>query len=203
MTRPLRALGLGLALALSLWVMTAVRTGSAADDEKEVKAAREAVLKIADDIKDGEEDKTQAYVKKLKIEPGEVKLYMKSMALRREGGVGLGTKAGQITPDGIEAKIINLSKKAMAPATLSKDADALVRMANIAEACATIAIAFPPKKKVGKKDPKDWMTWSKDMKESARELAKAVKAQKPDDVKDAINRLYESCTNCHGPFKPS
>lgn len=133
---------------------------------------------------------------------------MNLFKLRKVGaktsGWGVGEKPGTIMPDGIEAKIINMTKNAMAPATLTKQAPDLIQMAErvAAIAAATIHQCPEPVKK-GAKDPAKWKEWMEDMYKGSQELSKAVKAMKPDDVKKAANKLNASCTECHGVFRDS
>src|SRR5713226_1966248 len=48
---------------------------------------------------------------------------------REKGGLGVGDKAGAIKPDGVEAKLINMSKKPISDAQLEKEGPALIKMA--------------------------------------------------------------------------
>lgn len=178
-------------------------SNTAADDDKETKEARAAVLKIADLIEKKQYDDAKKEAQALAKKVDEMKPVMKSLALRSNGGVGFGAKAGAFTPDGIEAKLINSGRKEMSAADLKAQAEALERMSYITAAVAEVALAKPPAKKVGDKDPKEWLAWSKDMRESALKLADAAKAQDAKAVKESVNKLYLSCTSCHKPFKPN
>jgi hypothetical protein len=201
MTTQARVTILGSAvLAAGLALATADR-GVAADDKKTAVAA---TLRLAKAL----EDKDEAAAKKeldLIAMKGSLDEVMHLFALRSKGGAGVGETPGAITPDGIEAKILNLSKgkKPIPEATLKKEGDALAKAGYISAALAEVALKFRPEKKEGNKDPKDWDTWSKDMKVAGLELAEAAKAKKPKETKEAVNKLNASCNNCHGVFRDS
>lgn len=116
-------------------------------------------------------------------------------------GYGVGDAPGKITPDGIEAKVLNFSKKAPAKAAVIKDADALVQMAYRTAAIAEFAIKKAPEKDMGEKKVKDWNKWANDMKSSSLDLAAALKAQDPAMIKSAASKLSSSCSSCHGVFR--
>jgi hypothetical protein len=128
---------------------------------------------------------------------------MHAFGLRTKGGVGYGEKPGQFTPDGIEAKLINLgkAKEARIKSDLANESKALTRAAYVSMVLGYVATDKGPLKKEGNKDPKDWAKWSKDMIDASEALAKAAKAQNPADVKKAATSLNSSCNNCHGVFR--
>ncbi len=113
-------------------------------------------------------------------------------------GMGVGKVPGAIKPDGIEAKIISLTKVPMIKATLEKQQADLIRMAEITAAIASVATHQPTvTEKQGKKDPKVWKELSKDMYESSKELIKALKDKDTVAVKNTANKLNGTCTECH------
>jgi hypothetical protein len=116
-------------------------------------------------------------------------------------GYGVGDAAGKITPDGIEAKILNFSKKAPVKAAVSKDGEALVTMAFRTAAIAEFAIKKAPEKDMGEKKVADWKKWAGEMKTSALDLAAALKDQDPAKIKTAASKLSSSCSSCHGVFR--
>jgi hypothetical protein len=116
-------------------------------------------------------------------------------------GYGVGDAAGKITPDGIEAKILNFSKKAPAKAAVTKDGEALVTMAYRTAAIAEFAIKKAPEKDMPGKKVSDWKMWAGEMKTSALDLASALKEQDPAKIKTAASKLSSSCSNCHGVFR--
>jgi cytochrome c556 len=123
--------------------------------------------------------------------------------LREKGGMGVGDKSDTIKPDGIEAKIISLAKKELPAAQLTKEADDLLRMAQVAKAIAEIVDLHTPKTIPGnaKRTPAAWNEFNQRQKAGANDLIDAVKANKPDKVLDATRNLYSSCTNCHTTFR--
>jgi hypothetical protein len=112
----------------------------------------------------------------------------------------MGAKPGAITPDGLEARLINLGRR-VPPNDLNTQGADLERMCEIMAAVAEVAIAKTPTKKVGKKDPKEWQSWSKDMLDNALKLKDAIHAKKAADVKDMATKLNGTCTDCHAIWK--
>src|SRR5262245_10468108 len=118
---------------------------AAADDkekakEKERLKARELVLKLADAIEKGNDAdiKKQAdELKNFKAEayPTDLEPIMKTLQLRERDGVGFppGGKPGN--PDGIEAQLINLSKKKeLTKAEMTKSGNDIIKATYIMEA---------------------------------------------------------------------
>jgi hypothetical protein len=199
-----RLLAVGTAvLVLGLVFLFPSRPGLRADDtpdEKDVKAAQEIVTKAAGG--------NAAAMKKAADELVDKKLVLKAamyvFKLRMAdgtGGAGVGAKPGAITPDGIEAKLINLSKKAPAATAAKKEGPDLEKAAQIALAMSYVAEAYAPKKKVGDKDPKDWKMYTDEMRSSAEEFAKAAKKADPKGIQDAAKNLTAACNACHGVFR--
>src|SRR5438309_84768 len=104
--------------------------------------AVEAVTKQADDVekKDWKELSRQG---EAIAKANDLKDVMDLFKLRRPGekvsGLGVGKTPGVIKPDGIEAKIMNMRKTPMAPATLEREQADLIRMAEIAAAIASVS----------------------------------------------------------------
>jgi hypothetical protein len=189
----------GIASALVVWSLALVSRGTAADEEKEV---RDSVEKLADAFakKDTATAKTQGDAIAKKIE--EVAEVMDLLKPRGDGGLGVGPKPGAITPDGIEKKLIEMGKKPVTPAQATSQADALARMGDEVAAVAEVAQhKCPVKKKEGPKDPKDWQTWTEDMRQGGLDLADAAKAKDAAKIKTAVSKLNSSCSNCHAVFR--
>jgi hypothetical protein len=192
-------------LALGFWLLAGAGSG-VADDKKEKKdnGPQADIRKIADLFEQGDlaGAKAQAKASAGKIE--DLEEVMNLFALRKadgKGGEGIGPKPGAIKPDGIEAKLQNLTKRVL-PNELKNDNAALQRMAYIAAAIAEIAQSkCPVDKKMGEKDPAEWKKWSEEMSASALELAKSIKAGNATDVKKVALRLDGTCRNCHGVFR--
>jgi hypothetical protein len=182
------------AMGFGYWVAI----GGAGDD----KEVSDTVRKIAAAL----EKKDTAEAKKLAkavADKEEIEDVMHVLSLRRAKGLGVGPTPGKINPDGIEAKIIDLSgKKAMAPEQLNAEADALVQMAYIAAAVGEIANAKPPAQDDNKKKKSDWLKWSAEMRDSALEFAGVAKGKNPEAVKKGATKLLANCTTCHDVFKP-
>ena len=175
-------LTLTLGLALSLLAAT---TTQSADDAGDLKGAIDKVAAGSGDA--------AAIAKKNEL--GEVMHLFKP---RNKKGYGVG-KPGEVTPDGIELKIIALGKKAPAKGDLSKQADALEELAKRTAAIGDITGAYESPKGAAKNAA--WKKLAQDMKASSQDLAKAVKSGDPDKVKVAANKLNSVCNDCHADFR--
>ena len=115
-------------------------------------------------------------------------------------GLGVGKVPGAILPDGIEAKILNLSKRVQ-PTDLQKAAD-LKRMAEVAAAVAGIAVHMPnDDAKKSKETTKKWQDYSKDMHDASKDLIKSLDGKNPAQIKEAALKLQNACTACHNDFR--
>jgi hypothetical protein len=188
---------IGLSLCAVLILGTGLKVLALADEPTAA-----AIQKLADDVsktKWEELSKTGADVaKKTELEP-----VMDLLKLRRPGakvqGLGVGKVPGAIMPDGIEAKIINLRSN---PTVAARDQVDLIRMVEITAAVAATAVhQCPVETKMGQKDPATWKQLSKDMYDGSQDLIKALKANKPGEIKAAAFKLSGSCTNCHQIFR--
>jgi hypothetical protein len=128
----------------------------------------------------------------------EVELLMKP---RRRGGLGIGPPSPNSNRDGIELKVMALSRKAPAPTELDADAAELARAAAVMGSMADLLDAYAPDKKVGNKDPKDWKVQTDEMRAGAADLEAAAKAKDPKRVHTAAVRLFKSCSGCHEVFR--
>lgn len=201
MKKQARVLVMGSAVLSLAMGLSAAGIGGAADDKADL---RTTVQKIADAI----EKKDTNDAKKLAQEVAknnELEDVMHLMSKRPPTGkgqaFGVGEKPGAINPDGIEAKIQNMGKRAQPQATIDKEAADLVKMAYRVAAISLVAQAKPPEKDEPKKKKKDWMEWTADMEKNALRLAVAAKAKKPAEIKNAVADLNSTCNACHGVFR--
>jgi cytochrome c556 len=197
-----RVLGLEvITLAAGIGLLAIAGGGSAADDDPKAKEIREYVLKLAEAMEKNNAAEIKAQTDALK--KYDLLPIMKQLKLRDNGGIGIGQK-GTITPDGIEAKLINLARNRpplMKP-QLEKESKDLAKAAYIMAAIAEVAKdKCPVKKKMGDKDPKDWAQWSEEMSKFSKELAKAAEAKDVDKVKTTSAKLNGACNACHGVFR--
>jgi hypothetical protein len=185
-------------LAVTALAAFCVAQGTGAGENKEVVSA---IDKIAAAHKKGDkaaaEKEGQAVGKKLQ----ELYEAMDLMKPRKKDGVGVGAKPGAITPDGIEQMLLKIGRDAPSPAFMNKSSDALEEMAYRIAGIAEVALAKSPAKDKGKQLVKDWVEWSKDMRDSALELAAASKAKSGANVKTAASKLNNSCNSCHSIFR--
>ncbi len=201
MTKNARRLFAGaVILALGIGLMT-TGSGGAADDQAGVK---ESVQKLADAIVKGD----AAQAKELAAEiakSNELDEVMNLMGKRNpkapKKAFGVGKQPGSITPDGIEVKIQNISKRPMPANQLNKESADLTEMAHRVAAISEIAKLKAPEKNQGAKKVKDWLEWVDAMRKGADDLAEAAKEKKPDAVKTAAAKLNSVCNTCHGTFR--
>jgi hypothetical protein len=186
-------------------------TGEAAFRTAEQKPAtpsttdcRGAIQKLADAIQKNEDAQIKQLAEQIAKTSG-VLDSMNTLAKRDPAGkklvFGVGKKPGIISPDGIEAKIQNLSRRPQSQQLIDREAPDLEVMAYRAAALAEIAKAGAPERNEGMKKIKDWLEWSEAMRKSADELAGAAKAKNPAGIKTAAAKLNASCNNCHGVFR--
>lgn len=183
------------AFALCLYLTT--QSLQAGGDEK----FKNAIQKIADAIKKGEKDTATKLAQGTAKDIEYLEDVMHFLKPRARGGFGVGDKAGEVFPDGIELKLIAMSRDAPSAAKLSKEAGALEDMAYRVAAIGEVALAAAPKSDSGAKKKADWIRWSQDMVNESAGLAKAAKSNSPADVKTAAEKLNASCNNCHAIFR--
>jgi hypothetical protein len=170
--------------------------GSAGDE----KALAEKILKIADLIEKGDDAKAKQEAKVL-AKNTELEDVMHLFRPRKKKGIGVGEKAGAITPDGIEQLILALGRDEPSQAMVTKDAKALQRVGYVSAAIGEFATAKPPEKDMGEKKVSKWLQWSKEMREAAVAFARSVNTKSPAAVHKAAMKLNDSCNNCHTVFR--
>jgi hypothetical protein len=193
-------------LAVGLWMVAGLGSGITLDDKKGKAAPgpRDEVRKIADALEKGDTSAAKTQAKAVASKVDDLDDIMHMFSPRKPdgtGGEGIGAKPGAIKPDCIEVKIQYLGKRVLA-SELKNDTVALQRMAYISAAIAEIAQnKCPIEKKMGEKDPAKWKKWTDEMRESALELAKAIKAADAAAVKKTAFKLDNTCRECHGVFR--
>lgn len=126
---------------------------------------------------------------------------MRLFKLRNSGGLGFSAKPGAVAPDGMEARLLGLSRKVLTAKEMEAQAEDIARMAHIMIAAGQFVDAFTPTKKVGMKDPKDWRKSQEEMVKSARALADAAAKKDAKAVQTAARLLNSSCSSCHTTFR--
>jgi hypothetical protein len=200
-------------------LLIAVVTVSAKEgDNGLLSAARANGLRLGDEIDKGQLDaaKTTAAAlaglkdaakdsgSPLKADDVELLDIMNLLRLRSKGGLGFGLKpptTGLASTDGIESKLLGMTKPAAINAAL-KQPDDLVRSAYILVAVSGVCDAHPPKKKgANGKGAKEWADWTDEMRTAALQLADAAKKKDTAAVKATVNKLNGTCSSCHGEFR--
>jgi hypothetical protein len=186
------------ALLLGLGVVVLVGRGGAADDKKVPEAVTSGLQKAADDL----EKNSKADVSKdlEAVKKFDLKLPMRLFKKRENGGWGVGKADDKIDPDGIEKQLEKLGDGAK-PDALAKNADAYKQMAFRTAAIAALLEAKAPTKAEGKKQPKDWIKWSAELKTASVQLADAIKAKDAAAVTKAAAAASKTCSTCHDVFR--
>src|SRR6185369_11522326 len=122
MSKHVRFCGVG-ALAVAVGALM-YGVGNAGDDA----AVKAAVLKIADALRKGDKEAAATQAEALAKKVEKLEDVMNLFKPRKKGGLGVG-KAGVVTPDGIELKLITLGRDAPAGAAMAKEGPALEDMA--------------------------------------------------------------------------
>jgi hypothetical protein len=133
------------------------------------------------------------------LELDDVEILMKP---RPRGGLGAGASA--VLPanrDGIEMRLLLLSRKVPTAAEMNADAEHLVRLATVTAAMATLLDAYVPLKQIGNQDPRDWRKWTGEMRVASEELQGAARAKDAMGARAAAQRLRASCAECHSVFR--
>jgi len=190
--------GLGLA-TLGAGLYLVVQTTLAGGDEK----FKTAILKVTDAVKKGDKDGAAKLAQSTAKEMEYLEDIMHFLKQRAKGGLGVGDKTGDVFPDGIEAKLLAMSRDAPSAVKLAKEAKALEEMGYRLAAIGEITLAAAPKSDAGAKKKADWIRWSNDMRTESLALAKALQASPPApaDVKAAAEKINASCNNCHAIFR--
>src|SRR5262249_31351355 len=153
----------GAALLLGVALLSAPARG-ADDEEKEVKAAAEAVKKLAGNLDAKDVEKQAADIAK----KHDIEYVMHQFKPRNKGGLGIGEQPIPGMKDSIELAIIDFSgKKAPNAETIKQNQADLIKMAQITQAIAEINQhnKVPP----GKANPGKWKTYNNDMKAGAKD----------------------------------
>lgn len=164
------------------------------------KALQDGVLKIADSLekKDapGAKKMAETIAKDTALDD-----LMHLFALRTKKGLGVGSKPGLVSPDGLERKLMDLAKKELDPKQLGEESQAIKEMGHSIAAIAAVCIAKPPDKDEGKKKKKDWVAWSIELQEQSMQLALAAKDKKAAEIHKAAKAADATCTKCHDVFR--
>jgi hypothetical protein len=179
-------------LGLGFWTMTAL---SAQDEEK--KAAQEAVLKLAETIKNG--GNVQGQIAAIAKKFDELEPIMWVYKPRKKGGIGM----GQGGVDDMEITIGKISgpKFRMTPQKLAAMKDDLIKVGELSKAVAAISEQDKYVQQHGKKDTAKWKKYATEMKRYAEELIEAAKSDSAAKVKAAARKLSDNCTSCHSDFR--
>jgi hypothetical protein len=184
------------AVVLALGIGFCTRPGTAADDKNLI----DGVLKVAGafEKKDTAGAKKQAEEIAKKVAMDDL---MHLFALRTKKGLGVGSKPGLVSPDGIERKLMDLAKKPLDATQLAAESQALTEMGYSMAALAHITLAKPPDKDEGKKKKKDWVAWSGELQQLALDFAAAAKDKKAADLHKIARAADGTCTKCHDIFR--
>jgi hypothetical protein len=179
-------------LAIGVWLFVAGQGGAAQDA-----ALKDGVLKVAATLKKGDSAAADKQATDLAKKVEDLADLMELFKTRAKGGIGVGSKAGVVVPDGIETKLVAMGRDAPASSTLKKESAALEEMGYVVAAMANIT----KKKPVAKAKTKEWNTWCEDMATAGLKLSAAAKSQGAADLKAAATKINASCNSCHSTYR--
>jgi len=120
----------------------------------------------------------------------------------KKSGIGIGPKPGAISPDGIEAKIINMTRNGIAPAELAAHSEHFKKMIDqLAVIAAITHNQAPAKKKQNDADGAVWKKSSAEMFEKSVALSRALDGKNNAAIKTAAKELDGTCKSCHTIYK--
>jgi len=185
-------------IVLGLGLLQLDSRSALAQDKEVPKELRDGIQKIADTL--GKDKSANVAKDAQALKEFNLKVVMRLFKLRKNGGFGFGDKPAA-KQDGMEAKLDALSEDELNAADLAAQADAIKQMGNRVAALAALTEARPAPKTAKKKDPKNWVAYSQDMKNAGLALAAAAGDKKPADIKKAAERAGLTCTKCHDDFR--
>jgi hypothetical protein len=189
----------GAVLVLGIWVMGMAGTaGADADDDKAILAAQKDVVALARDIEKGADAKKVARkAAAIKKKYEDLNHVMQLYKPTPKKGLGVLPKG---KGDGIELKIIALTKRAPKTDLTKYQKEYLFKLGYVNLAMAEVTRLYVPKPKGGKTE-KDWKQSCDDMAKATKELIGALNKSDPKAVKKAADNLNNACNTCHGDFR--
>src|SRR5262245_20414975 len=187
-----------LALATTLSLAAVVLTGRYLPEvQAQAGGANKDIAELAKDLQEGKDGAAKVADIRKKYELEEV---MHAFKPSPKGGIGYDA-APKGPTDGIELKVINLSKRELSAADLAREKQALVKLAYINAANADVAVKFAPAAPKGGKGAKEWNGYAADMKKAALDLSAAAKGGDAARLKKAAANKTNACNGCHGDFR--
>jgi Cytochrome C' len=162
--------------------------------------ANVVINKVADLLEKGDVAGAKQAAKDVAAK-NDVETIMTAFNLRKKKGIGVGSTANDIMPDGIEAKIQALARDGITPAALKKEGPGLARAGYVIAAVGHIAFSKAPAKDIGKQKKSDWIEWSKDLAKASEDFAVAAKGGSAAEVKKTASKVNQTCDSCHAVFK--
>ena len=160
-----------------------------------------ALTKIADALEKGDSDTAKKLATALAKKVEELDDIMHGFKLRTKKGLGVGTKAGVVVPDGIELKLNSIARDGITAKQLEKEGKNLAEAAWMTAAISEVAVAKAPARDAGKKKKAKWIEWAEGSRDAAKEFAKAVKDNSVTEVKAAAIKINNNCNSCHMIFR--
>jgi len=181
---------------VSVYLLVGTAASPARIDEK----VKDAINKIAAALEKGDNATAKMEAETLVTKIEELNEVMHAFKPRKAKkgatGLGVGHKAGVVTPDGIELKLNAITRDGITAGELKKEGAALVVAAWQTAAIAEVTII-----KASDKNRDEWLNLAAEMKTGAKELAVAAKGGSVAEVKTAVTKLNNSCTTCHMKFR--
>ena len=110
-------------------------------------------------------------------------------------------RAPRAVADGIEARLLDWAKNPPTADQLAADAKDLLRSAEVARALAEAMPDYGKEYAADAAAAKTWGGFSDDMKQGSDDLITAVKGKDLKGLQKALDRLNQSCTDCHKAFR--
>jgi hypothetical protein len=174
-----------------------VSTAQAQDKKETAKKVQASIVAAGEALTAGDASKVKE-VEKFDLDP-----IMHSFKPRARGGIGFGEKAGLVPPneDGLESKMISLSKKPLSAGDAEKFESAITAAAHQILAIGLASDAKWPENKDKAKSTDKWAEYNTLMKDGAKELGAAAKAKDSAKIKASATKVYRSCNECHTAFR--
>jgi hypothetical protein len=198
MTTKVRLAMASVLLAATLGLLCASKAISGGPD----KAVAEAITKLADAIKKGDADATKKLAAKAHAmkDIEELPDFMHLFKPRNKGGMGWGSNPGaNPATDGLEKKIQEYAKNVKAnEAADPNNEEAAYWMIAMAE---IIKLKVPERDMAGGKTKNAWKELATETFDAAVAFRKAAATKNAKSIKNAAEKLSNTCSACHSKFK--
>jgi hypothetical protein len=182
--------------ALALAVLASPAGADEEEEKRRLSALGARMLEVADKVDRVGRDELEAEAFPLVAQAELLDLHGLFKPPRR-GGLDVGLPPVGAGPDGIEIRLIRLTRKPLTAAELNRDRPALFRMAQATVAVAHATALYPrPRLK-----PRDWDQALDEMRTASAGFLEATRGGNPAAVRTAAVRLNNNCMDCHSVYR--